>query len=40
MFDIDPDVARHWLAMRIMCAASQGERDAAKLKAMALGKPT
>jgi len=33
-----PDVARHWLATRIMCAASQGVRDPEKLKAIALGK--
>ena len=34
---IDPDVARQWLATRIMCAAARGERDPARLKAMVLG---
>ena len=37
---IDQDVARHWLAARIMCAAAHGERDPAKLKAMVLGTLT
>ena len=37
--DTGPEVARRWLATRIMCAASQGVRDPEKLKAIALGKP-
>ena len=33
----NPDVMRHWLAARLMVAASRGERDPGILKAIALG---
>ena len=35
--DTNPGFARQWVANRIMIAASQGERDPAKLKGIALG---
>lgn len=35
--DANPGFARQWVATRIMIAASQGERDPAKLKGIALG---
>jgi hypothetical protein len=33
----NPGYARHWAASRIMVAAARGERDPARLKAIALG---
>ena len=36
--DTGPDVARRWLATRIMCDAAQGVSDPEKLKALALEK--